>query len=619
MGSGVERPRRYAAGPAIDIPEGNVAELFLRAVDEHARSDALKHKKGGAWHSISHRRVYDDVKRLALGLESLGVGPGDHAAILSENRPEWLLTDFACVMARAVSVPLYPVLPPDQIGYMLAHSEAKVAFVSSAEQLEKVETAADRAPGLQHIVVYDRVDGAGRRCPVLPFKELLERGGARADDISDDDYRSRALETDPHDLLTILYTSGTTGEPKGVMLTHNNLVSNVRAVLMLLPISDGDTSLSVLPLCHIFERMAGHYAMFSAGVTIAYAGSFATVAEDMLEVRPTVMTLVPRGYEKIFARAEEKARAAGPVARWVLRRAVAVAAERVEREAAGRRMGPWLAARYRVADRLVFSKLRRQVGGQMRFFVSGGAPLSPDLARFFLGAGLPILEGYGLTETSPVISFNRPDDIKLGTVGKPIPGVEVAIAEDGEILTRGPHVMKGYYKNPEATAEAIDAEGWFHTGDIGALDDEGRLSITDRKKELIVTAGGKNIAPAPIETRVKSVPYVSQAVMVGDRRKFPVMLIVPDFDALERWARAKGIPVSDREQLVRDPRVVGFMEGEVLAAVSHLARFEQPKKIALLAEEMSIEGGELTATLKVKRRVVEEKYRTIIDSLYEEE
>jgi long-chain acyl-CoA synthetase len=619
MERGVESPRRYAEGPRVDIPEGNVAELFLEAVDAYGKSDALKYKRGGAWYSISHRKVYEDVKRLTLGLESLGIGPGDRVAILSENRPEWLLTDFACVMARAVSVPLYPVLPPEQITYMLAHSEAKVLLVSTAEQLAKLENTATVLPALKHVVVYEPGDAEGRVGGVLSLAELLERGDVKIGELSDEEYRARALATDPHELLTIIYTSGTTGRPKGAMLTHNNLVSNVRAVLHLFHIGPQDTSLSVLPLCHVFERMAGHYVMFSAGVTIAYAESFATVAENFLEVRPTVMTLVPRGYEKIHARVEEKARQAGPLAQKVLRWSVAVGVRRLERLEAGRKLGPWLSVRYRLADRLVFAKLRREVGGRMKFFVSGGAPLNPDLGRFFLAAGLPILEGYGLTETSPVISFNTPDDIKVGTVGKPIPGVEVAIADDGEILTRGPHVMKGYYKDPEETAAVFDAEGWFHTGDIGALDEDGRLSITDRKKELIVTAGGKNIAPQPIENRAKGNPYVSQAVMVGDRRRYPIMLVVPEFDALERWARSEGIVLADRGQLVRDPRVAEFIEREVLSSLSNLARFEQPKKVALLAEELSIEGGELTPTLKVKRRVVEKKYKELIDSLYRED
>ncbi len=606
-----------SAGSHSEIPDGNVAELFLQAVDTYRKPDALKYKRAGAWHSISHRKIYDDVKRIALGLEALGIEPGDRVAILSENCPEWLLCDFACVMSRTVSVPLYAVLPVDQIGYMLRDSEARAIFVSSDEQLAKVRALKADTPSLAHIITWDGTPGGD--LGVISLKELIELGETHLTRLADEEYRARALAGDAHDLLTILYTSGTTGEPKGVMLTHNNLVSNVRSVLKVLEVYPDDLSLSVLPLSHVFERMAGHYFMFGAGVTICYAESFAAVGQSFAEVRPTVMTMVPRGYEKIFARVEEVARQGGPAKERILRWAIDVGRRHLDCKLARRRPGAWLALQHKVADRLVFAKLRRQTGGRVRFFVSGGAPLNPELAGFFLSAGLLILEGYGLTETSPVIAFNRPDSIKLGSVGKPIPGVEVAIAEDGEILTRGPHVMKGYYKQPEATAAAIEPDGWFHTGDVGELDEEDHLSITDRKKDLIVTAGGKNIAPQPIENRVSSNSYVSQVLMIGDRRRFPILLIVPEFNALESWARSAGIGFETREELVAEPRVVEFMAHEVLDSLSDLARYEQPKKLALLPQELTIDNGEVTPTLKVRRRVIEEKYKGIIDALYAED
>ncbi len=606
-----------SAGSHSEIPDGNVAELFLQAVDTYRKPDALKYKRAGAWHSISHRKIYDDVKRIALGLEALGIEPGDRVAILSENCPEWLLCDFACVMSRTVSVPLYAVLPVDQIGYMLRDSEARAIFVSSDEQLAKVRALKADTPSLAHIITWDGTPGGD--LGVISLKELIELGETHLTRLADEEYRARALAGDAHDLLTILYTSGTTGEPKGVMLTHNNLVSNVRSVLKVLEVYPDDLSLSVLPLSHVFERMAGHYFMFGAGVTICYAESFAAVGQSFAEVRPTVMTMVPRGYEKIFARVEEVARQGGPAKERILRWAIDVGRRHLDCKLARRRPGAWLALQHKVADRLVFAKLRRQTGGRVRFFVSGGAPLNPELAGFFISAGLIILEGYGLTETSPVIAFNRPDSIKLGSVGKPIPGVEVAIAEDGEILTRGPHVMKGYYKQPEATAAAIEPDGWFHTGDVGELDEEDHLSITDRKKDLIVTAGGKNIAPQPIENRVSSNSYVSQVLMIGDRRRFPILLIVPEFNALESWARSAGIGFETREELVAEPRVVEFMAHEVLDSLSDLARYEQPKKLALLPQELTIDNGEVTPTLKVRRRVIEEKYKGIIDALYAED
>ncbi|UCC83393.1 MAG: long-chain fatty acid--CoA ligase [Gemmatimonadota bacterium] len=607
---------RIAGAPADD-PQGNVAQLFLEAVDTHRKPNALRYRKAGSWYDISHQQIYDDVKRVALGLAALSVEPGDRVAILSENRPEWLLTDFGCVMSGTISVPLYPSLPVDQICYMLRDSEATAAFVSTEEQLAKVRGAKADVPSLKYIIAYD--ENVSRTSDVRTFVQLLELGGERVGELSDDEYRARGLETDPHDTLTVLYTSGTTGQPKGVMLTHNNLYSNVRSTLQVLKIDSADTSLSVLPLCHVFERMAGNYTMFDSGATICYAESFAAVAENLLEIRPTVMTMVPRFYERTFAQVEEEARKGGSAHQNILSWAIDVADRRLDRKLEGKRVGPLLALQYGIADRLVFAKLRKGVGGRIRFFVSGGAPLSPTLARFFLSAGLPIVEGYGLTETAPVISLNRLERIRPGTVGEPIPGVEAAIAEDGEVLTRGPHVMRGYYKMPEETAAAIDPDGWFHTGDVGELSDDGYLKITDRKKDLIVTAGGKNIAPQPIEGRAKNNPYVSQVVMLGDRRRFPILVVVPDFGALESWAGSQGFDFDSREALVRDQRVIDFMESELLGSLADLAKFERPKKIALLPRELSIDAGEMTPTLKVKRRIIEEKYWDLIEPLYAEE
>jgi long-chain acyl-CoA synthetase len=603
------------AGAPFDIPAGNIAGLFLDAVDTFQKPDALKYKRGGAWLSISHGKIYQDVKRAALGLEALGLQPGDRVAILSENRPEWLISDFACVMSRTVSVPLHPVLPAEQIEYMLRDSEARAAFVSGAEQRAKVEAVRRQTPALEHVISYEGARGV--RSGLLTLHDLQGLGDRRLGSVADADYRARALDCAPDDLFTVLYTSGTTGRPKGVMLTHANLRSNVWGALQVLELGPADVSLSVLPLSHVFERMAGHLTMFSAGVTVCYAGSFESVGQDMLEVRPTVMTLVPRGYEKIYARVEEAARAGGARKLALLKWSIGIGKKRLARRTAGKPVGPWLAARYALADRLVFAKLRARTGGRVRLFVSGGAPLNPDLARFFFAAGLTILEGYGLTETSPVIAVPRLGKVKIGTVGPPLPGVEVAIAEDGEILTRGPHVMRGYFRDPEATAAAIEPDGWFHTGDIGELDEDGYLTITDRKKDLIITAGGKNIAPQLIENRVAANPYVNQVVMIGDRRRFPVLLISPRFEALESWARSEGIEYETREALVRDPRVVEFLEREILDPLDDLARYERPKRLAVLSRELSIDSGEVTPTLKVRRRIVESKYRELIDALYE--
>jgi long-chain acyl-CoA synthetase len=601
-------------GEPTRITEGNIAELFVEAVEGHRKAEALKSKHEGVWQPLSHEQVYEDVKRAALGLEALGLAPGDRVAILSENRPEWLVSDFGCVMSRIVTVPFYPILPADQIKYMLEDSEVRAVFVSSSEQREKVRQLVKGVPSLEHIIVYD--DVSEMRAGEIRFRELLELGDAKLAAVDDREYRARALATSPHDLLTVLYTSGTTGRPKGVMLTHYNLVSNVRAALQVLKITPEDVSLSALPLSHIFERMAGHYVMFSGGATICYAEGFGRLGQYFAEVRPTVMTLVPRVYEKLVSQVEQAARAGGANRERVLRWAVNVGGKRVDRMLEGRRVGPFLGLQSRLADRLVFAKLRHSLGGRVRLFVSGGAPLNPETGRFFLAAGLTLLEGYGLTETSPVISLNNFGDVKLGTVGRPLPGVEIAIADDGEILTRGPHVMKGYFKMPRETEAAMTADGWFRTGDIGKLGEDGRLSITDRKKDIIVTAGGKNIAPQPIENLVKNNKYVNQAVMIGDRRKYPVLLVVPDFDVLEKWASDQQIAFGSHEDLVREPRVAEFVEREILRSLSSLARFERPKRVALLPRELSLDSGEITATLKLKRRAIETIHCDLIERLY---
>jgi long-chain acyl-CoA synthetase len=398
------------------------------------------------------------------------------------------------------------------------------------------------------------------------------------------------------------------------MLTHGNIASNVSSVIDLLPMGPTDTSLSFLPLSHIFERMVD-YLMFAAGVSIAYVESMDSIARNMQEVRPTIVVAVPRIYEKINARITDTAMRAGGAKRAIFLWAQKVGDRWTAAMLDGRKPGPVLALEHAIADKLVFSKVRAAVGGRLRYFVSGGAPLSVEINRFFFAAGLKILEGYGLTETSPVIAVNTPTRVTIGTVGAPIPGVEVQIAEDGEILTRGPHVMKGYLNHPEATAAVIDADGWFHTGDIGTLED-GLLRITDRKKDIIVTAGGKNIAPQPIENQVKANLFVAQAVMIGDRRRFPLILVVPEFDQLARWATQQGIAFKDHRDLIANPVVRGKMEREVFGTLDNLAHFEKPKRIVLIEQDFTIDSGELTPTLKVKRRAVDRKFRALIDAAY---
>jgi long-chain acyl-CoA synthetase len=451
----------------------------------------------------------------------------------------------------------------------------------------------------------------------MPLGELRARG-REALAKEPEAVRRREAEVTKDDLATLIYTSGTTGDPKGVMLTHGNLAHNIVAAEKVFPEVDHTwTCLSFLPLCHSFERTAGHNFMLYKGVTIAYAESVEKVPENMAEVRPHIMCSVPRLYEKMYARVNEKV-ASDPAARQkIFRWAIGVGREVFAHTVARTQPGPFLKAKFAIADKLVFSKIKARTGGRLRLFISGGAPLAREIAEFFGAAGMLICEGYGLSETSPVITCNRPGAVRPGTVGLPLEHVEVKIAADGEILTRGPHVMKGYFKKPEATAEAIAADGWFHTGDIGHVDADGFLVITDRKKDIIVTSGGKNIAPQPIENRLKANKFFTEVVMIGNKRNFAAALVVPNFEALEAWARGKGIAAGSREELVARPEVAAHYLALVGELTTDLAQFEKIKKVALLPREFTQDGGELTPTLKVKRRVIEERYRSVIDGLYQ--
>ena len=593
-------------------------ELFFGAMDRFAgRPAALRAKVRGAWTPLSYAELSERVRAAAAGLRGLGVVAGDRVAILSENRPEWAITDYACLTIRCADVPIYPTLPARQIEFILRDASAKAVVVSTAEQLAKIREIRPRLGDLQQVIVMEPDAAAGVNMPgTLSFAELLERGAAAAP--AADEWRRDALAVGPDDLATLIYTSGTTGDPKGVMLTHGNLASNVVAGLSVLALRDTDECLSFLPLSHVFERMAGHYCMMQAGTIINYATSVDTVSADMAEVRPTVVLSVPRLYEKIYVRVLDGVNHGSPLKRRIFRWARQTGETWAEYMLSRRPVPKGLRFRYRLAHRLVFSKLQARVGGRLRFFASGGAPLSAEIAKFFYAAGLPILEGYGLTETSPVIAVNTFEAMKLGTVGRPLPGVEVRIAPDGEILTRGPHVMKGYFGKPEATAETIDPDGWLHTGDIGVLDAEGFLHITDRKKDIIVTAGGKNIAPQPIENLVRTSKFVSNAVMLGDRRKFPMMLIVPNLGTLTTWAARKNLrfDAGNIPALLAMEPVRAKLEREVLRPLGDLAHFEVPKRLLFLPEDFSVETGELTPTLKVKRRVVEQNHRDEIEEIY---
>jgi len=590
-------------------------ELYFDAMARYGnRPAALRVKRDGAWQSLTHQTVSQRVHHLHCGLRELGLTAGDRMAILSENRPEWAIADFACLTARLADVPIYPTLPPNQIGYILRDSGALGAFVSNRIQLAKLLECRAEAPALRHIVFFDEGELPEG---VIGLRELEARGAAAVAKYPD--WQAEAGRVVPDDLATLIYTSGTTGDPKGVMLTHGNITSNVVASMQVLPVSNTDECLSFLPLSHIFERMVGHYTMVCGGTIINYATSMDDLTTEMIEIRPTIMAAVPRLYEKIYGKTIERAMSGGVLKRGIFEWAKATGEKRLEYVLTHRTVPVGLALGYRIADVLVFSKLRARIGGRLRYFVSGGAPLNPDICRFFIAAGLPILEGYGLTETSPVICVNTFALLKPGTVGRPIPGVEIKIAADGEILTRGPHIMRGYYNKPEATAEAIDPEGWFHTGDIGVIDADGCLRITDRKKDIIVTAGGKNIAPQPIEALLKTNKFFLNAVMLGDKRKFPIMLLVPNPAVVKHWLGLKGLPAQSGTALSQRPEVQEKLEREARRSLRDLAHFEMPKKFLVLPHDFSIERGELTPKMSVRRKVVEEHYRDQIEGLFLEE
>jgi len=593
--------------------EGTLTKLFFGAIERHAvRPAALRYKTEGEWRSITHHEVEERVHHISVGLRELGIRPGDRVALLSENRPEWAMADYACLAAGGVDVPIYATLPAKQVEYIVRDAGAVAIFCSTADQFAKVREVRSALPALRHVVLFDR---DAKRDGAIALAELEEQGRAAVGKYPR--YREEALALQPNALATLIYTSGTTGDPKGVMLTHNNIYSNVRAGLEVIPVSAGDEALSMLPLSHIFERMVA-YTLFHAGVVINYAESFEAVAANLQEVKPTVVLSVPRLYEKVYARVLENAMSGSALKRKIFFWAKRVGEEWADHTLAGLPIPGGLALQKQLADRLVFSKLKQRTGGRVKFFISGGAPLAADIAKFFIGAGLPIAEGYGLTETSPVISINPLHKIKIGTVGRPVPGVQVKIAEDGEILAKGPNIMRGYYNKPEATAEAIDPDGWFHTGDIGALDADGYLTITDRKKDLIVTSGGKNIAPQPIENLVKTNKFLLNAVLLGDKRKYPIMLVVPNGDALAAWARERNLTAASREELLALPDVRAKVEREVMGDLRDLAKFQMPKKFVIVPEDFTVDNGLLTPTLKVKRRVVEKRYADLIEKAYAE-
>jgi long-chain acyl-CoA synthetase len=587
-------------------------QMCFSALSRHKKADTINHKQDGAWLNISSETFAERVRSVALGLMNLGVRRGDRIALLSENRAEWSIADLAILSLGAVNVPIYTTQAPDQIRFILEDSGARMLFVSGRKVFRHARPGVEVVEQLERIIFFD--EEAGENISRALTLAEIEQDGAQH---PDPNLLDEAIEnTKADDLATIIYTSGTTGDPKGVMLSHRNFVSNVLAISSELPILNNDVALSVLPLSHIFERTV-FYVFCWNGVSVYYVASFDQVGEHLQEIRPTIMTAVPRLFEKVYHRIVKKGTSAEGSKRKIFEWAMRVGLRFAELKDKRQSISPVLRLQHALANRLVFSKWREGIGGRLRFFVSGGAPLSPALSYAFLAAGIEILQGYGMTETC-IVAANRPESNRVGSVGLPFPGIELKTAEDGEILVRGSNVMQGYYNHEAETQAVFTEDGWFQTGDVGRIDSEGRLYITDRKKELFKLSNGKYIAPQLIESLIKQSAMVGQVVVVGAGRKQPAALIVPEWDALAQALKEAGEePPKNREELSLNKTAVRIVQKEIAKLTAELADYERVRRVALLADEFSIDGGELTPTLKVRRRVIDEKYGSAIDGLYE--
>lgn len=589
----------------------SIAQLFFDACQQFDKKDAVLVKTDGTYKPISHRFWRQRVNHFARGLISLGVQIDEKVAILAETRFEWTIADLGIVCAGGVNVPIYPTSSVDDIAYILDNSDAVGVVASSAEQIDKLLSIKDQLPKLRFIIVMDKLDD-----PPSGVEQMtdIEYHGSQED--NDHVFEARYKARGKDDLLTLIYTSGTTGRPKGVMLSHGNLIANVRGCEPYMAFDEHDIHLSHLPLSHVLERMGGYYTMVFRGVTIAYAEDIKTVSENIMEVQPTILVSVPRLFEKIYAKIMTGVQDGGFIKRKLFGWAMNTGRKAVPYFSKGERPEGWLGKKWDLADKVVYSKVKEKTGGRLRFLISGGAPLSKEVAEFFMGMNMIICEGYGLTETSPVLTINHADWCKPGTVGPPIEGVEIKIADDGEILARGDNVMRGYYKNPEATAEVI-VDGWFQTGDIGVIDSDGFLRITDRKKDIIVTSGGKNIAPQPLENQLKLSTMIEQAVVIGDKRNFISALVSPPWETVATWATAKGWP-TDPLTLANHQPLIDLIQKEIDHYQKEFAHYEMVKKFRILPALLSVESGELTPSMKVKRRIVNERYKPLIDEMYDD-
>ena len=594
-----------------------VSKMFNQITIDHLNRPLYYYKKLDKWQGLSGSEIRSTVKDVSFALKSMEIGSGDTVAILSNNSPWWAMSDYGIICSGAASVSIYPTLIPSQIEYILNDSKAKAIFVENNEQLAKIEKIWSNCSSLQCVVIMD--DSYKKESKrIMNFSKILDIGTAE-EVKTDGNFEDLIATAQPNDLLTLIYTSGTTGNPKGVMLTHENMMANVDGISESITFDHNEIFLSFLPLSHVFERMGGHFNAFSVGATVYYAESIEKVPQNLQEVKPSVVLSVPRLYEKMYNKVLDGLKTAPKIRQNIFWWAINLGKIATKYRLAKKSFPFIFGIKHSIADKLVYSKVKEKVGGRLRFFVSGGAPLSKEIAEFFAAVDVTILEGYGLTETSPVLTANTPEAVKFGSVGKPLFNVKIKIADDGEILAKGPSIMKGYYNKEEATKESIDSDGWFHTGDIGNIDEEGFLTITDRKKNILITSGGKNVAPAPLENSMVTSPYIEQSIVIGDKRNYISALVVPAFETIQTYLDSKGKSIANKDDIVKDSDVVSLIESEVERAMEVFSNYEKVKKIALIPNVLSIDNGELTPTLKVVRKVVLERYSVYVDKLYEEE
>jgi long-chain acyl-CoA synthetase len=594
------------------MADDTLARMFWARVERSGSGPAQQYKRGGRWHTLSWREMGEIVREVATGLIALGRKPGDAVGILSASRAEWVQADFAIFTAGCRTIPIYPSYPPDLIQYIVNDAGIRVLIAEDPGQLEKLIEVRAKMPDLERVVV---IQGYQGRDPWVSTWDALRQLGRDDADKLKTELATRVADGRPDDIATIVYTSGTTGPPKGVVQTHDNHMAMLKSSEQTLRVSEGDVHLLFLPLAHSFGRLESFAGVYR-GLTTAFAENLDKLRDNLGEVRPHFICSVPRVFEKVYATVLARAEAETGVKKRIFHWAVGVGRKVSRLKQARQPVPAGLAMQYRVADTLVFGKMRAALGGRLRFAVSGGAPLSKEIAEFFHAAGVLILEGYGLTETCPALTFNREDNYKFGSVGLPQPGVELKIAPDGEILGRGPNIAKGYFKKPEATAEVFLPDGWFATGDIGRIDADGFLFITDRKKDLIVTAGGMNIAPQNVENLMKGDPFISQVMVHGDRRPYPVALITLNPEELAKFAREQGILNAEPAALAKHPKVVERVSRIVEQRNADLQSYAKIKKFLILPEDFTVDNGLLTPTLKVKRKVITETHKELLDSLY---